>query len=238
MIVKQLRRDTDIKWIVIHNTTNADSRSGSNINSNYQQSGYFGNPYDVTVNIDGSIDLSPVWTYQSNAAVVYSNAKIVDITRYPLHYMSGIGENYDYSRYAIHIALSGNFNINRPLSSQVNTLVNVLNQVVNFYQIDPRMYLYYHSDFVNTSCPGIQMIPKSQLIAALTYTAIPTFVVQKFSVDTVIDPFFINFTGSNVEVKVTGDITNIIYTFGVKPPSPPAVSLDTSMDITVDASDC
>jgi hypothetical protein len=152
--------------------------------------------------------------------------------------MSGIGENNAYNRYAIHIALSGNFDISRPLSAQINTLINVLNQVVNFYQIDPRMYLYYHSDFVHTSCPGIQMIPKSQLITAIKYILIPDFVVQKSSINVVTDPFFVNFTGKNVTVETNGDTTIVTYTFGIKPPSPPVARRDTSMDVTVDAAAC
>ena len=249
MIVKEVRLNTDIKWIVIHHTTNIDGRNGTDVNSNYKNSGYFGIPYDIIINMDGTVDLAPRWTYSSNAADIIKNAKITDISGYPRHYLSGIGETYDYNKYAVHVALTGNFDITVPLSAQINTLIKVLNQLIFAYKIDPRMYLYYHSTITNTSCPGINMISRASLLSMLTIQIIPDFIVQMYGMDTVIDPLFLNFTGNNVTVTLNGDTATVTYIFGNYPPlppppvppippGPPVIIYDDSMDVTVDAVAC
>ena len=211
MIVKDIRQNSDIKKIVLHHSTHIAERTGAAMNKGYISTGQFGLPYDILINTDGTVDLSSRWFYGSNSVQFLKNVSITSITTYSNHYLSVMGDTPDMNKNAVHIALAGNFDVNKPALQQLNSLVKVLNQLIQFYQIDPRIYFYYHNELSRRSCPGVNMMPKQQLIGMLTLRLFPDFIIQKAGVDVVIDPTILNFTGSKVAVTIDNDTVNINY---------------------------
>ncbi len=213
MIVKDIRTNKDIKKIVLHHSRHDDARAGNTINDGYISSGYFGLPYDILINRDGTVDLPTRWIFGSNASQYLKNVSIPSITNYDKHYLGGMGETYELNKNAIHIVLSGNFDITKPSAMQFGSLIKVLNQLFWFYQLDPRIDFYYHSDVARTSCPGTFILPKLQIVPLITVKVEPNFIIQKFSVDTVVDPLILNFVGSSVLLSFENDTVTINYTF-------------------------
>jgi len=176
MIVKDIRQNSDIKSIVLHHSTHSDAQAGSKLNQGYMGVGYFGLPYDILINLDGTIDLPVRWTFASNAAQYLKNVAVNSIIKYKKHYLGGMGETYYWNKHAIHIVLAGNFDVSKPALAQRVSLVTVLNLLCWHFQINPKQNLYYHNEIARTSCPGTFMLSKTQLIYSLnikTTTANP-----------------------------------------------------------------
>ena len=167
MIVKDIRTNKDIKKIMLHHSVQETAPQGIDSNISYNSAGQFGVPYDIIINSNGTYDLSARWIYGSNASQFSQNVPLTSITKYNNHYLSGIGETYDQTKNFIHIVLSGNFNVTKPTLFQINALVILLNALIQFFQIDPRIDFYYHNDLIRTSCPGVNMPSKWSIISQL-----------------------------------------------------------------------
>lgn len=129
-----IRLDSNIKYCVIYSID--DTRVGSILNKESIDS--FGLPYDLIVNINGSLDFSPTWIHASRSTQYKTNMTLYSINDYTMHHVSTIGTtNSDYYE-TLYIAFIGNYQ---------NTKMNIL-QLHKARQIISKVKLYY---------PGIQI---------------------------------------------------------------------------------
>jgi hypothetical protein len=163
--MSRIRYNKDIKYIVLHHSTHKTAISGVNINKNYIASGDFGVPYDIIINTNGKIDLSPVWIYANKAEQYTEDIGAKDITKYFIHHLSTMGDTVEYNRRAIHIALIGDFDYIKPTLTQFLSLKSVLRQLSKKLCLDLRSALIYHRDILSTSCPGVFFPDRGELIA-------------------------------------------------------------------------
>ena len=56
----------------------------------------------------------------------------------------------------IHIALDGNFDIEKPMPEQIYALRDLLREKCKAYKIPPQN-IYFHRDFAIKTCPGLNM---------------------------------------------------------------------------------
>jgi hypothetical protein len=206
-----IRKNTDITQIVIHHTQDPSVSAGINLNKEYVQSGAFGSPFDIHINGNGSIDLTPQWFYAVQSSQYLQNVSLFSISQYPLHYPAAIGETFALQFNAIHIAVIGDFNKYFPTSQQINSLIVVLTKLSKAYLIDLNENLIYHNEVLTTPCPGVNFISKQNLIKASVVTLVPNFVIQNDFITKVTNPLVLNFIGDNVTVTNVNNIVNISY---------------------------
>ena len=229
------RLNSDITGIMIHHSKDVGTSSGESLNKDYNTTpNFFGSPYDIFINRDGTIDLTPRWIYADDRFQYLKNIPAVKILSHKIHFYAGIGETEEIRKDYVHIAVAGDFDSQEVPKVQLNTLVNVVRTLVKGLQIDPRVNLKYHGDKVFTSCPGFLFVEKSYLILHVKDAFIPltvsvitdstltinprlSFTVQPTStiIDEVITPavevsLVDNF--DNVITSFTGDVTISIYT--------------------------
>jgi len=159
--MKNIRLNKDIKYIIIHHTVLANT--GMEINKEFNKNGLFGVPYDVVINFNGSVDLSPRWTHNSNSNIYIMNVRIKDIfKKYVIHYLAGLDIN-DYNEKGFHIAIVGNFDVSKPSILQYDSLKTLLEEAALKLGISLNTSLLYYSEIFNTTSPGNLFINKTKL---------------------------------------------------------------------------
>lgn len=208
---------------MIHHTTDVEASSGTVINKDYNATAnYFGSPYDIFINRDGTIDLTPRWIYATTKFQYLKNIPPIRILSHTKHFYAGVGETEDMRKDYVHIGVSGDFDSQAPPKIQLYSLSEVIKILVKGLQINPRTHLFYHGDQVVTSCPGFRFVSKSYLIGltkdafvAPLYTApmqILSFTVQptNIEIDAIISPAIevsLLGVGNAVVTSFTGAVT-------------------------------
>jgi hypothetical protein len=205
-----IRKNTDIIKIVIHHTEDPFADSGKNLNKEFSLSNKFGSPYDIHINRDGSVDLSPQWIYAIKSNQYLENISVFRISKYFFHHPAIIGDTQDLKFSAVHIAVIGDFNNFFPTQHQLNSTIAVLSRLSKDYLIDLNKNLIYHNEVAVVSCPGTNFISKTDLIKACDITLVPDLVIQQNSVDKVTNPTVLNFIGDIFNISQSGDTVTVI----------------------------
>jgi len=161
-----IRKNSDIKNVIIHHTQSS-AVTGKTLNREAVASLEFGTSYDILINRNGSIDLSPRWIFASLPTQYEEDVDVRTVTSYSYHHYSSASEDSDLNKNAVHIAIVGNFDYGEPSTFQVNTLASVLNRLITFLDID-RVNVQYHSDVTTISCPGGFFMGREQLMSLVT----------------------------------------------------------------------
>jgi len=171
------RTNDDIVGIMLHHTQDVEASSGESFNEDYNTTNkFFGSPYDIYINKNGSIDLTPRWIYANEKFQYLRNVHPIRILSYAKHFYAGIGETEAMRKDYVHIAVAGNFDSQAPLKIQLYSLLTVVRIFVRGLQIDPRVHLYYHGDQAVTSCPGFLFPEKAYIIEQTKDAFIPLIV--------------------------------------------------------------
>lgn len=154
------RPDALIKYIVIHHTETDLSTSLDDINQQAILDQYFGAPYDIIIDKNGKIAITPQWINASTSNQIIKGASINDILKYTLHQPCQDMEVASLIMTSINIAVIGDFNRISPLPIQGAILQQILTALQGKYDISG---VYYHRDVSATSCPGNNFFSKNFL---------------------------------------------------------------------------
>ncbi len=156
----QVRLNSDLKYIVIHHT--ADINRGKDLNEAAIMDEQFGLDYDIIINPEGTIDLTPRWTFALHADQYTENVSIPKLITYSQHHLSAASERADLNKNAIHVAVVGDFDVSNLSHVQLFSLVYTLAKLCEVYSIDIEN-IQYHYDSSHTSCPGINFVSLESL---------------------------------------------------------------------------
>ncbi len=154
------RPDALIKYIVIHHTETDLSTSLDDVNQQAINDQYFGAPYDIIIDQNGKMAITPQWINASTSNQIIKGASINDILKYTLHQPCQDMEVASLIMTSINIAVIGNFNRVKPLPVQGAVLQQILTALQGKYDISG---VYYHRDISATSCPGNNFFSKKFL---------------------------------------------------------------------------
>ena len=143
----QVRLNTDLQYIVVHHTQGMSL--GEDLNNAALGDNQFGLDYDIIVNPEGTVDMTPRWIFALQASQYIKDIDVRKITQYPMHHFSAASERTDLNRNAVHVAVVGNFDIDFLLPSQLSKLVLVLARLCDVYGIGVDN-IQYHSDSTYT----------------------------------------------------------------------------------------
>jgi len=162
-----LRQNSCINKVIIHHTDTSNFVTGKQLNLDAIANSMFGLVFDIIINVNGNIDLSPRWIYATQGSQYIQNVPLRGIiNNYPKHYLSAAGDNTDTNLTTVHIAVIGNFNITEPSIHQLHKLVEVIAQIsyeLNLCIHKGELKVLYHSDAFKVSCPGILFIDEKEL---------------------------------------------------------------------------
>lgn len=139
--------------MILHHTENSDQRSMQDLNEQFIERGEFGIPYDIVILRTGNVVIGPRWLYAQKPQQILVDVPVFYVTRYHLHHPGGIGTTGNYHMIAVHVALEGNFDIERPSPIQYAALdeVSIALSSILLRMTEIKM----HSDIEVTSCPGV-----------------------------------------------------------------------------------
>ena len=161
----QVRLPADLQYIIIHHTGN--TISGLQENSESIQEQQFGTQYDIIINPQGAVDLSPRWIFALQATQYLEDVGLKQLTSYSMHHLSTASETAKLNRQAIHIAMVGNFDAVAPHPMQISKLISVLQRLCKVYVISVHNILYHQSS-ASTSCPGNLFIVLQDLVSLVS----------------------------------------------------------------------
>lgn len=164
---KEIRQNSDITHIVIHHTQDFRAISGKRHNNEYLMSGAFGSPYDILIEQEGKIGISPQWLYALDGTHYKSDVSMKDIMPSKIHHYAQIGRNLKEKKNYTHVALIGDFDIKTPTAFQLNALLKVLEALCTQLKLCVRLCLLYQSELRFVSSPGILFPEKEKIIQEL-----------------------------------------------------------------------
>lgn len=158
------RKNSDIKYVILHHSKYQASVTGEIFNSTCNRNSYFGMPYDIFINYDGTVDLSPRWINAQAGTQLVLNTRIKDIiTKYKYHHNSGVKAS-TYSNSSVHICLAGDIDQVRPSRVQKHALIEVLNEISLRLSLDMATSLLFFSEVTDTTSPGTLFFNKTELL--------------------------------------------------------------------------
>lgn len=118
------------QWLVLHHVGSPDmDASASDIHQWHLANGWSGCGYSYVIRKSG------------------------DVERGRPRYATG-SHCYGYNSYSIGINVAGDFNATVPTEEQRSSLVNLLSDLCEIYDLDPDVAIVGHRDKSNTECPG------------------------------------------------------------------------------------
>jgi hypothetical protein len=163
----KIRRNEDIKYIIIHHTGHVSPVSAERVNNEYIQVGDYGAPYDVLIDMKGVISSTPRWNRFLNKTKLEPNISPSIIFKNPYHYYSSILP-YFYRTNSFNIGVIGNYDIEYPSSFIFRPLISILEEAVYHLGLSLQTSLLYHTDIYNTTSPGVFFYDKYFLIKYVT----------------------------------------------------------------------
>ena len=151
---RNIRRNSDLKFVMLHHSENFESVNGKDINSAFVQEGKFGIPFDIVINTNGKIDLGPRWIRAANPLQYVENAPLYSIFKYTLHDIADACSNQQMNYQALHVLIIGNFDVDTPTIAQINTLEKLIALIRD--NVPSVTDLLFHNDVVTLSCPGVR----------------------------------------------------------------------------------
>ena len=159
-----IRQNRDIKYVIIHHTGQYSIMKGLDINKAFNKKGYFGVPYDIIINQNGNIDLSPRWIHGLTSDQYELNIRIPNIIqKYKIHHYAGL-DLLKYNQEGIHVAVVGNFDINPPTPLQYTSLSNILKEISLRLNLSMNTALLYYSEIFSTTSPGCLFFNKTKFL--------------------------------------------------------------------------
>lgn len=162
--MSKIRNNSNIKYIIIQHTGHLVSTTGSYINEEYNSIGNYGAPYDIIINTHGTIDIMPRWIRSPKNTIMEPNIGLSRLFKYTEHFYSDILPIY-YRDNSIIIGVVGNFDIARPNSLMFTSLINVIERILYYIDLDLRTSLLYYSEIYNDSSPGVFFFDKNYIIS-------------------------------------------------------------------------
>jgi hypothetical protein len=161
------RLTTDINKIIIHHTGTTLKSTGEAHNKDHALLEEFGSPFDILVNDNGKIDLSPQWIYAIDSMQYVKDVHFNRIIQTTSHHLAKIGKTLEEKQNMVHVAVVGDFNNRKPSPFQVNGLLSVIEQLCKSLGLCVKHSLFYYSELYLNSSPGIYFPSKASLIASL-----------------------------------------------------------------------
>ena len=162
-----IRFTNDINKIVVHHTGTSLISSGEEHNRDHAMREEFGSPFDILINPDGKIDLSPQWIYAIESAQYEKDVHFSRLFISTSHHPARIGKTVEEKNKMVHIAVVGDFNIRGASPYQVNGVLKTLEFLCRGLQLCAKQSIYYYSEFYLDSSPGIYFPAKEFLINSL-----------------------------------------------------------------------
>lgn len=162
-----IRLTTDINKIVVHHTGTNLKNSGEQHNKDHALAREFGSPFDILVNSNGKIDLSPQWIYAIESMQYTKDVHFSRIIPTTSHHLAKVGKTLEEKKNMVHVAVMGDFNFKKPSPFQVNGLLSVLESLCKSLGLCVKQSIFYYSEFYLASSPGIYFPTKASLIQTL-----------------------------------------------------------------------
>jgi hypothetical protein len=162
-VVRDFRQNSDIVNAVIYSAGLSNSSAvpiGINMNKAAVQSQKFGLDQDIVLNIDGTYDVTPRWSYGVSPQQYVQNVALNRLTSYTQHHQSTCTHDDKINQTSVHILVVGDFQNTAPTPLQLSRLLSLIDYFTEFYTLKN---VYYHSDIDPTSDPGRYFFSKSQL---------------------------------------------------------------------------
>lgn len=156
-ISRNIRYNTDIRYLMFHQSEHFYHVSGEDINRAAVQEGLFGVSQDIVINTNGSYDLSSRWIRGSTPLQYEKNIPRHRIFKYTAHDVSDSCDQQQMNFQAMHVLLVGNFDDDVPTIAQQEAVRNIVREAVA--RLPNLVDILFHSDVVGTSCPGVRMAP-------------------------------------------------------------------------------
>jgi len=163
-----IRLNLDIRKIVVHHTGTNSNTTGEEHNKDHMLAEEFGSPFDILINTDGKIDLSPQWIYAADATQYQKDTHFTRVIASESHYLAAIGKTLEQKKNMVHIAAVGNFDTRYPSPYQINGLLKTIEFLCRGLRLCVKRSLFYYSEFYLTPSPGIHFPSKENLIAELS----------------------------------------------------------------------
>jgi len=164
---KEIRTNSDIKNIVVYHTENINFLEGKNYNKEFSVYDRFGVPYDIIINVDGKVDLSPQWIYALEYTQYKKNVSYTNIIPTTLHHYAQVGKTLEEKREMCHVAIMGDFNQSLPSPFQISSLIKVLEVLCRSFNLCPINSILYYSELYVVTSPGILFPDKQKIIDEL-----------------------------------------------------------------------
>lgn len=158
--LRSVRVDYQFKGVIIHHTEDLLSKTGKDLNLCWIQMGVFGAPYDIIINVDGTVDLTPLWIYAQSASQYKENIDVNSLFNYKYHYLSKAGVTDWQNKYVIHVAFIGNFNVQTPSWAQLRAGQKVLQKIKKKLE---NIEIKYCDESISRVCPGKNFFKKQDL---------------------------------------------------------------------------
>ena len=154
---KNVRYNTDLKYMMFHQSEHVRPITGAEINAAAVQEGFFGTAQDVVINTNGQYDLTPRWIRAASPTQYEKNVPLYRIFKYTLHDVSdSCGQQYmDYQ--AMHVLLVGNFDDSPPSIAQQEAVRKLILEAA--YALPNMQDVLFHSEVSGIACPGVRMQP-------------------------------------------------------------------------------
>lgn len=165
LITRNIRLNTDLHYVMLHHSEHFIPIYGLQINNVFIQNGFFGIPYDIIINADGTMDISPRWSRAARPTQYQTDVTLSQIFSYNKHDIGDVCSQDNMNYQALHVLVIGDFDKNYPTLAQKNTLTKLIQMISK--KIPTINNVIYHSDLVNVSCPGINFPKKSVFQDAL-----------------------------------------------------------------------
>ena len=182
---RNVRYNSDILYLMFHQSEHVRSVSGADINAAAVQEGLFGLGQDVVINTNGQYDLTPRWIRAASPVQYEQNVPLYKIFKYAIHDIASSCTQQQMDYLAMHVLLVGNFDDQRPSFAQQEAVRKLILEAA--YQLPTLRDVLFHSDVTGISCPGIWMRPnKAEIIRifsdARTTTERTTFSPQSITI--------------------------------------------------------
>ena len=219
--MKLFRDNTDIRNIVIYHTGTMQDDVGVVLNRRAILNGKFGSDYDLIIGRNGQLDFGPYWIFAVSPLQYEEAMSIARIGGFQRHRFSAATTDDVINQSSIHIALIGDFDLQFPTAQQRTVLKDVLAYLQQHYDI---ITIYYASDVMQTSSPGLNFFSKGSL--GIRDITVESVALPQFELLT---PVSFKFVTTPISIQKPGGMLYIAPPAPPGPPPPPPVPTEATV---------
>jgi hypothetical protein len=219
--MKLFRDNTDIRNIVIYHTGTMQDDVGLVLNRRAVLNGKFGSDYDLIIGRNGQLDFGPYWIFAVSPLQYEEAMSIARIGGFQRHRFSAATTDDVINQSSIHIALIGDFDLQFPTAQQRTVLKDVLAYLQQHYDI---ITIYYASDVMQTSSPGLNFFSKGSL--GIRDITVESVALPQFELLT---PVSFKFVTTPISIQKPGGMLYIAPPAPPGPPPPPPVPTEATV---------